>query len=263
MYINIKLFSTSLEKPFVDFYSTYRPKDWDRPFHTHNYYQFMLVIDGQLDIESNNRKDTLTRGMVSIIPPEILHSFHTEVGHHLFGISLAEDQEDPLIQTLNRHIKEHIVVNTPGFLELLPEIDECNRHQTMVSIQIIRNRLEYMLLYCIQMMNKHNNQQFFNEKLIQYFREHISENMTLDELSKKLFISSSHIERLSNKEFGCGAIHLFNRLKIDEACMLLQTSDQRISDIASNLGYSDQNYFSRLFFKFYGVSPSEYRKRQK
>ena len=211
-------------------------------------------------VETDARKDTLTRGMVSIIAPDVPHSFICEAGCQQFGITFAKNPEDPLIRILTRQINDHIVVNAPRLLELLPEIEDCNRLQTSVSIQKIRNRLEYMLLYCVEMLTKQNTGQAFCEKLVQYLQEHISENLTLDDLFKILFKSPSHIERLCNKEFGCGAMHLFTRLKIDRACMLLETTDLRVSDIASHLGYEDQNYFSRIFHKYAGVSPSIYQK---
>ena len=262
MYIRFNPFSTRLETPYLDFYFSSRVPGWFRTVHRDSYFQFMMVIDGQLFIETDTRKVTLTQGMILIIPPDILHSLKSEEGYHYFGIDFAQDSKDSLIRILTRQIKETVVVDAPKLLELLPEIEDCNRLQTAVSIQKIRNRLEYMTLYCIEKLNKQNSEQAFCEKLIQYFREHISENLTLDDISKILFISSSHIEYLSHREFGCGVMHLFNRLKVDRACMLLQTSDLRVSGIASHLGYNDQNYFSRIFRKYSGVSPSKYRKLQ-
>ena len=54
-------------------------------------------------------------------------------------------------------------------------------------------------------------------------------------------------------------IDFFIHLKMEEACRLLRLTTRRISDIANELGYKDQYYFSRLFKKKIGVSPRNYR----
>jgi AraC family transcriptional regulator of arabinose operon len=53
----------------------------------------------------------------------------------------------------------------------------------------------------------------------------------------------------------------FNHLKIQKACQYLHFTDDRINQIADQLGIGDSYYFSRLFKKLMGISPVEYRKR--
>ncbi len=53
------------------------------------------------------------------------------------------------------------------------------------------------------------------------------------------------------------------RLRIRQACKLLQRSDQSITEIAMAVGFSDSNYFSRQFRMLTGSSPREYRNRQR
>jgi AraC-like DNA-binding protein len=130
----------------------------------------------------------------------------------------------------------------------------------MISIQKIRNRLEYMILSCADALKKQDGAQAFREKTMHHFREKISEQLSLEDISKTLVLSPTQVERLSYQEFGCGAIHLFHRLKIDRARTLLHTTDLSIFEIAKHLGYDDQSYFSRLFKKHTGVSPRTYKK---
>jgi|GEM_PF-6682419 len=251
---------TGLETPYEEFNFYYRPPGWKRVMHRHTFFQFLLVIDGDLSITIDERTDLLTRGMISLIPPEIPHFLITEKGYHQFGINFFTDPKDPLIRILYANIKVPAVINMPRLLDNLAEIENCTRLQTMVSIQKIRNRFENMILTCVDMLNKQDDDQAFQEKLMEYLRGHISENLTLEDLSGYFYMSASHIERLSYREFGCGAIHLFHKLKIDQARLLLQNTDLRISEIAAHLGYEDQGYFTRLFGKYVGTSPRKYQK---
>jgi len=252
-----------LDTPFGDFNFFFRPPGWIMAEHRHPFFQFLLVTDGLLTIETKMQNDTLSRGMVSIIPPELPHCLKTEGGYHQFGINLTTAPDDALIKILTGHINTPVAINLPQLLDFLPEIEDCTRLQTMVSIQKIRNRLEYILLYCVEMLIKQDSGQAFREKLMEYFREHLTDVLILEDLSKIFNFSSSHMERLCYEEFGCGVMHLFHRLKMDRARMLLQTTNMLISEIASHLGYEDQGYFSRLFKKYAGLSPIHYQKGRK
>ena len=260
--INIGECLIGLDAPFGDFNFYFRPPGWNMAEHRHSFFQFLLVTDGLLSIKTETQNETLTRGMVSIIPPEFPHNLITERGYRQFGINLTTAPDNDLIKILTGHLTSPVVISLPQLLDFLPEIEDCTRLQTMVSIQKIRNRLEYILLYCVEMQKKQDGGQAFREKLMDFIREHLTELLTLEKLSKIFNISASHMERLCYEEFGCGVMHLFHRLKIDRARMLLQTTDMLISDISCHLGYEDQGYFSRLFKKYAGMSPLKYRKNR-
>ena len=203
----------------------------------------------------------LTKGMASLIPPGVPHRRKSEKEYRQFVINLASDaQDDGLIKILTTHVSTPVVMNAPDLLGFLPEIEDCTQLQTLISIQKIRNRLEYMLLSCVEILIKQDGgQPMFKEKLVEFLRTNISEILTLDDISKVLFMSSSHIERLAYREFGCGAIRLFHRIKMDYAQLLLRTTNLPISNISSCLGYMDQGYFSRLFKKHVGITPLNYK----
>jgi len=253
---------TGMDIPYQYIYYFNRPPGWNMPVHRYPFFLFHFVISGDLSITIDQKETILTRNMVAIIPPLVQHSLKTVDGYSQFGFNIVPVNEDTLVKVLTSQIDKLFIMNIPKLLDFLPEIADCACLQTVVSIQEIRNRLEYMLLYCVKMLIKQDGKQAFRENLMEYFREHLSENITLETLSKTFNMSASHIERLSYKEFGCGAIHLFNRLKMDRARILLQTSDLRISEIASLLGYEDQGYFSRLFYKILGVRPSRYKEME-
>jgi AraC-like DNA-binding protein len=255
---------TGLDTPYGDINFLIRPPQWRMSLHQHVFFQFLLVTSGELSIidDPGEAPSKLSRGMVSIIPPGIFHNLETREGYRQFGINLIADPGDRLIKILTTHVTSPVVINMPLLLDLIPEIEDCTRLQTIVAIQKIRNRMEYILLACVDMLEKQDNAQAFREKLMDYFREKISEPLVLEEISRNLSLSPTHVERLSYQEFGCGALRLFHRLKIDRARMLLHTTDLRIADIADHLGYEDQSYFSRLFKKYTGTSPLAYKKGQ-
>jgi AraC-like DNA-binding protein len=255
---------TGLDSPFSDINFLYRSAGWVMPFHQHRYYQFLLVISGDLLIMTEGSESRLERGMVSLIPPNYKHLLRTNNGYRQFGINLINmPAETELLKILQSNITTPCVLDVPELLGLIPEIEDCSRLHTIVSLHKIRNRLEYMLLAYIDLLQKRDSEQVFKEKITVFFRNQICGLITLEDISRHLSMSQTHIERLSYREFGCGAIKLFNRLKIDRARFLLISTNMSISEISDHLGYCDQAYFSKIFKKYVGVSPHAYKNERR
>ena len=73
----------------------------------------------------------------------------------------------------------------------------------------------------------------------------------------------SHFSTLFQKETGVAPISYFLRLKIQKACQYIELTNLKLHEIATLLGFEEPAYFSRLFAKIMGMSPSEYRKKEK
>jgi len=97
------------------------------------------------------------------------------------------------------------------------------------------------------------------EKVITYMLDNINVNLSLDQLSTYANISKYHFVRLFKNKTGYTPIDYFNRLKIQKACELLETSPAKINMISSSLGFSNPYYFSTAFKKIVGQSPQSYR----
>lgn len=98
---------------------------------------------------------------------------------------------------------------------------------------------------------------------IHYMIASLDVNLTLDELANHSKLSPAHYSYLFKKHTGYSPINYFIRLKIQRACVHLDVTDRPINEIAELLGFKDPFYFSRLFHNIMGMSPSDYRKKQK
>ncbi|NOW96041.1 AraC family transcriptional regulator [Mucilaginibacter sp. SG564] len=87
----------------------------------------------------------------------------------------------------------------------------------------------------------------------------INKKLTVEALANGHHISVSHFSYLFRKKTGYPPIDYFNHLKMQRACQLLFGSRDKIKIIASELGYRDPFYFSRLFKQHTGSSPGQYR----
>lgn len=102
------------------------------------------------------------------------------------------------------------------------------------------------------------------EEVRRYFREHCHEPISIEECARSRGMSVSWFLRSFRRATGRSPMQYVLALRMDNACTLLETTDLSVAEIAAAVGCENPLYFSRLFKKQKGLSPSEYRKnRQK
>ena len=97
------------------------------------------------------------------------------------------------------------------------------------------------------------------QRAISYIREHYSENISLEQLASRLELTPEYLSALFNREVGINFSTFLKRFRISQAKRLLKGTDQKIYEIAQQVGYNDPKYFNRVFKEEIGVSPGEYR----
>lgn len=94
-----------------------------------------------------------------------------------------------------------------------------------------------------------------------YIHHHLSEPITTDEIAKSFFISRSRLSVKFKEEAGENLIDFILKEKIEEGKRLLRYTDKTAVTISFYLGFSSQSHFSRVFKKYTGYLPNEYRKK--
>lgn len=94
----------------------------------------------------------------------------------------------------------------------------------------------------------------------EYVRNNYSdENLSLDHICRVLGVSNSYFSTIFKKETGNSFIGYLTDYRMDRASRLLIETNEKSYIIAKNVGYTDPNYFSYVFKRRFGVSPSKYR----
>ena len=96
---------------------------------------------------------------------------------------------------------------------------------------------------------------------IEFLKENLANEITLDTLSRHFYLSKQWLTRLLKEETGKTPIEYLNIIRIRNAQDLLKYTDLPIAEIASKCGFENVYYFSNSFKKRVSVSPKEYRKR--
>lgn len=96
----------------------------------------------------------------------------------------------------------------------------------------------------------------------QYIHDNREKKLFLQEISSHFGVSANYLSRLFKKATGAGITDYITKLKMEEAKDLLLTGNQKIYEISDEVGYDSAFYFSKVFKKYTGMSPKEFRNRQ-
>jgi len=88
-----------------------------------------------------------------------------------------------------------------------------------------------------------------------------SQNIKVEDIAEKLNINRSYLSAIFKKNTGLAIKEFLTNYRIEQSCVMLRDKHKLVAEISSAVGYDDPLYFSRLFKKQVGCSPSEYRNR--
>lgn len=92
-----------------------------------------------------------------------------------------------------------------------------------------------------------------------YMERMVDRRLDLDHFAERFGTSPAHFSRVFKRHMHFSPIEYFLRLKMQKACSLLATTRLSVKEVATQLSFEDQNYFSRSFKRIIGMSPRAYR----
>ena len=94
---------------------------------------------------------------------------------------------------------------------------------------------------------------------LSYIQTSYQHKISLTSVSEHVGLSSGYLCRIFKEETGLSINAYINNLRMTKAGELLKDKNSYIKEVAAAVGFEDQLYFSRLFKRYYGITPSEYR----
>jgi AraC family transcriptional regulator of arabinose operon len=239
----------------------------DRPKGTKEH--ILIVCQGGQGVCSiQNRRHRMTTGHAIVLPAGLPHQYWAE-------------ENDPWkifwVHFTGTRSRDHVAMLglTPGnpvcWLHDLPGVaeafEETYRHalggHTDADLFGLSTGLARLLGVCrlaqraLDVRRRHTEEQVL--KTVHHMAANLHLPLTLTQLAAVASWSPTHYSMVFRRQLNLSPIEYLLRLKIQRACERLRTTDDRIADIAQDLGFADPFYFSRLFRRRVGSSPRAYR----
>ena len=97
------------------------------------------------------------------------------------------------------------------------------------------------------------------QKVMEFIRTHWRENLTLAEIADNMGFNKSYLSSFFNRETGISISDYTNQIRVQESKQLLKNDNISLVEIAMQCGFYDQSYFSKIFNKWTGMTPGEFR----
>jgi two-component system response regulator YesN len=178
---------------------------------------------------------------------------------------------DPEITPISLHaFLNSIVISGHRWLERVlavvghsRELPEQLTHQTIE----LSNHMETQLIKLLeQIMSSYHesiseDKSAYIKRSIAYIQENLDKNVSLLQVSKFVHLHPNHFSEIFKRETGMTYIEFVKRERIHKAILILNETPAKISEVANQVGYEDIKYFSQLFKKYTGKTPSEFRQK--
>jgi AraC-like DNA-binding protein len=159
-------------------------------------------------------------------------------------------------------------------LKLVQQMHQINGMRNMGWRERIRGCLLDLIGYAMEsysteitrLLNTQTNQSSQTEsfkRVIHFIDKNMSSNLTLESVAHSTFLSPNYISQLLKQKTGLAFVGWLTMKRMEKAQELLLMTDNRISEIANEVGFADEGYFTRRFKQKFNFSPSEFRARRR
>ena len=248
-------------------------------WHSHEYFEMLLLLDGSTAYEfADNTTVELLGGHFMVIPPGTMHRGLHDVRR---PVSLTGIMFDPNAPRAGAHtpftiadlrwLSEQFELGSLQSRRMGSELrnqvkaiplDFASLDLTSIAVKAsLRLSICSILLEAAKLLGSHRT--FEPEQVVQstieFMKAHLGETISIEDVADAVRCSRAKLFEVFKDSTGMTPNDYWLRLRIDRAQQLLANSNLSITAIAMECGFSTSQYFSTVFRKYAGVSPSDYR----
>jgi AraC-like DNA-binding protein len=236
--------------------------------------QFIIIycVEGRGWVEINKKRLEVSPSQFITIPANTPHKYgaNEQEPWTIYWVHFKGETSSYIVDLIGQQSKKlqpHISYNE-NRIKLFEEIySNLEKGYSRDNLRYV-NMIFYHFLSSLLYEDRFNHRENKKEKdvvdlTIELMQKKIDVVISLQELADFANRSVSHFSAIFRERTGYPPIEYFNHLKIQQSCQYLLFTNMTIKAIAGNLGVDDPYYFSRMFSRLMGMSPDQYRKKNK
>lgn len=252
---------------------------------SHDFWEMVYVDKGKVQVRRDEEDLILKQGELLFHQPNEFHSIRSlDSSPNFFVISFSsaspamayfEKRRTQLDATLKPYLSSIIkeAEKTYNIPKNDPNLRKLHRKEDapLGGEQLIQTYLEQLLIFLLRTVTKEGSLVSFPKKgsqedplvsaIKQYLAQHITDTVRVEDICNEFDYSRSYLTKRFRSETGQGLAAYFIALKVEEAKRLIRESDLNFAQISERLSFDNPQYFSRVFKKHTGMTPTEFRNR--
>ena len=246
------------------------------PTHMHAHLEIFYFESGSGKFDFHGKIFPIQANDLLVVDAKQMHMQYSESQHvpltyygfavdnlHLKGLSTnCISNKGFFIHSFNN--KRNVIYH--NILHLLDELKE-RRYSYAIKVDAIFNEILVDIIRLRPQTDDIENvsaNYLTNRKLLndvkEYIEEHFAETITVNDLTKVSFMNKSYLLHQFKKQFNISPMHYLTLVRIEQGKLLLSHTTRSVTQIAADVGIGNPVYFTELFTKAVGVSPTVYRK---
>ena len=232
-------------------------------------FQLIYIASGKAHFHFDSKEEIVTAGHMVLYRPKEpqKYEYYGEDQTEVYWVHFTGGDVTNILRSYGLSNDKKVFFCGSGleyssiFRNMINELQMCNEHYPEMLEMYLR-QLFIILQRSFLSSLKTENTRVVEEidKATIYFSEHYNENISIDEYAESNHVSVSWFIRNFKHYTGFTPMQYILSKRIYNAEILLQDPSHNVTEIANMIGYDNPLYFSRIFKKVKGISPSEYRK---
>lgn len=251
---------------------------YQMPFHWHNEWEILRVLEGNFIISMDDEQYSMSKGDVLLIRGGMLHGGNPEnciyecLVFDLYGIFHTLEMVKPYLQPFYRQTVlpqsyypagENLAVEKifEELLVIFSTGSDCLELETVAGLSRlfswIRNHKAYDTLSRTDGVTSPAN---WLKPVLEYIEHHYATAMTLNDLAVVACMNPKYFCRVFRSLTHHSPIGYLNFYRIEQAANLLDSTDLSVTEVGNRCGFWESSYFTKVFRKYKYVTPAQYRK---
>lgn len=242
--------------------------DWSSVPHSHEFTELFFILDGKGQFHVDGETISIEKNDLLLITPNIMHTEVSSATYPMEYYVLGVDNIhflDEQFDTQSHFMIKDFLLDNPFMDNLLEKCSHEVSNQDTYSQQMVKNLAEIIIIELLRKSSL-NVEQYEEEDFstsVSLVKNYIDVNyaadITLGSLANLAQRNKSYLSHSFKETYGKSPINYLTNKRMEIAKTLLGTSTYQINEIANFVGYTSSSYFTEVFRKKSGVTPSEYR----
>lgn len=225
---------------------------------------FFWVLEGECFLNVDSQSYIVRPGQLAYLPKGKMRAYtHVSERFSMYEMAFEIKVNDQDLMPALGLDENNFVVDIPNKEEMSKLFENSHRKELfknpLYDVSWCANIINIIRLYAEQRKKQTDKDSILFKPVLEYISKNIDKEIKIKDLASVIYMQPTYFIKKFTGSFGLSPIAYLNRERVFNAMGMLAKTELSIGQIANRVGISDISYFARVFKKYCGITPSEYR----